>query len=305
MIRSAQKRPEVGMEYRIQNGNSALTVSSHGAEAVSLKKDGTEYLWNGDPKYWGRHAPVLFPFVGQVRDKKYRYEGQEYPMGQHGFARDSEFRLLEQKDHELLFALSANEETRKVYPFDFELLIRYTLHASGNLQVEWTVKNPGSKNLYFSIGGHPAFLCPIGKRGEWKDYRILFRKAGQPLNAITIRPITTGGNVGHATKTHPLQDGTIVPTDELFAGDALILEGEQADEISLVDPDGKEYLTVNFSSPLVGVWTPAGKHAPFICIEPWYGRTDADDFTGTLEEREYSQVLKPGETFEKSFTVTF
>lgn len=293
------------MEYRLQNGSSVLTVSSHGAEAVSLKKDGTEYLWSGDPKYWGRHAPVLFPFVGQVRDKKYRYKGQEYPMGQHGFARDSEFELVEQTDHALLFSLKSNEKTRKVYPFDFELQIRYTLASPDGLKVEWIVKNPGPDNLYFSIGGHPAFMCPLAGRGDWSDYRILFEKKGKPLDEIVIRPIVDGGNVGKKTKTISLADGKIVPTDELFAGDALILEGEQADEISLVDPDGKEYLTVEFSSPLVGVWSPVGKHAPFICIEPWYGRTDAVDFRGSLEEREYSNTLKAGDVFRKEFSVRF
>lgn len=293
------------MEYKLQKENSILTVSTHGAEAVSLKKDKTEYLWNGDGKYWGRHAPVLFPFVGQVRDKKYRYDGQEYPMGQHGFARDSEFTLTEQKDDELLFTLNSDEKTKKVYPFDFELQIRYTLLSSGELKVTWIVKNPGTKNLYFSIGGHPAFMCPISGEGDWKDYRILFKKNGAPLSEITIRPITDGGNVGNATKTIPLDNGMIVPTDELFSGDALILEGEQADEISLVGPKGEAYLTVDFSSPLVGVWSPVGKHAPFICIEPWYGRTDAVDFKGSLEEREYSNTLEPGGTFQKEFTVKF
>lgn len=296
---------EVSMEYRLQNGNSILTVSSHGAEAVSLKRDAAEYLWSGDPKYWGRHAPVLFPFVGQVRDKKYRYQGQEYPMGQHGFARDSEFELLKHSDTELLFSFKSNEKTRKVYPFDFELQIRYTLDSPDELKVEWTVKNPGSDNLYFSIGGHPAFMCPLEGRGDWNDYRILFRKNKKALDEITIRPIVDGGNVGNETKTIALTEGKIIPTDELFAGDALILEGEQADEISLVDPEGKEYLTVDFSSPLVGVWSPVGKHAPFICIEPWYGRTDAVDFKGSLEEREYSNTLKAGEVFRKEFSVRF
>lgn len=292
------------MEYTLQNENITLAVSNHGAEAISLKKDGVEYIWNGDSRYWGRHAPVLFPFVGQVRDKKYRFNGREYPMGQHGFARDSEFELTEKTENSLLFSLRSNDETKKVYPFDFELEVRYTLDPSGDVRVSWIVKNPGTENLYFSIGGHPAFMCPIDGRGDWNDYRILFVKHGTALKEITIRPITTGGNVGRDTKTLSLTEGMITPTDELFAGDALILENSQADEISLIDPEKKAYLTVKFTSPLVGVWSPVGKHAPFICIEPWYGRTDADDFTGSLEEREYSNALEPGNTFERSFTVS-
>ncbi len=298
------------MKHELIFGNTVLTVDDHGAEVVSMKKKGVEYVWSGDSAYWGRHAPVLFPFVGQVRGGHYRYRGVDYKMGQHGFARDSEFALVEENANSLTFVLAANDETKKKYPFDFQLFITYTLSEDGEneedtvLTVTWKVMNTDLKPMYFSIGGHPAFMCPVAGMGDWPDYRIFFSKEGQPLASITYRPITDGGNVGNETKTEALADGKITPTDELFAGDALILENDQADHIGLVDQNGVEYLKVDFHTPLVGVWSPVGKHAPFICIEPWYGRTDRVDFTGTLEERDYTNTLAPGEVFDKSFTVT-
>lgn len=293
------------MEYTLTSGSTTLTVSSHGAEMVSLKRDGVEYLWNGDAKYWNRHAPVLFPFVGQVRDKKYRWKGVEYPMGQHGFARDKEFTLVDQEEDQLIFQLDADEETKKVYPFDFQLIVGYTLDE-GSVEVVWNVVNPGRENLYFSIGGHPAFMCPVNGEGDWGDYRIEFRQEGEVLREITTRPITTGGNVGDATIVTALDEqGRLTPTDELLGGDALILEDCQCDEISLAKAGQDPYLTVSFGTPVVGVWSPVGKHAPFICIEPWYGRTDRDSFTGELDEREYGNVLAPGAEFLGGYTVEF
>ena len=298
------------MRHELSLNNTVLTVDDHGAEAVSLRKKGVEYIWSGDPAYWGRHAPVLFPFVGQVRGGKYRFGGREYSMGQHGFARDSEFTLTGESENSMTFLLASNEETLKKYPFAFDLYITYTLGVSPEnehdtvITVTWKVVNKENGPMYFSIGGHPAFMCPIAGMGDWKDYKIFFARGGKPLESITYRPITDGGNVGNATKTASLTEGMLTPTDELFAGDALILEGEQADHAGLVDPNGVEYLKVDFSTPLVGIWSPVGKHAPFICIEPWYGRTDSTDFTGTLEERAYTNTLARGGVFEKNFSVT-
>lgn len=290
------------MIYRLKNSEAELTADTHGAEILSLVKDGKEYIWNGDPAYWGRRTPVLFPFVGQVRGGVYRCKGTEYPMGQHGFARDQEFELTEETEDSLTFVLRENEQTLAVYPFPFELRITYVLRGSA-VDVTWEVRNPGSEMLYFSIGGHPAFMCPPAGEGSWDDCALLFKKKGAALDEITIRPITGGGNVGDQTKTIPLEKGQITPTDDLFAGDALILEDSQADEISLVGPSGSPYLTVTFDTPLVGVWSPVGKHAPFICIEPWCGRTDRDTFAGDLSEREYGNALAPGEVFTRTYRI--
>ena len=290
------------MQYSIQNGVMEAVFSDAGAELLSLKKGDQEYLWHGDPAFWGRRSPVLFPFVGQVRDKVYRWQGKEYTMGQHGFARDRVFSLKEQTEHTISFLLRDDEESRKIYPFAFELEVAYELLESG-LKVQWIVRNPSSETMYFSVGGHPAFLCPLEQGADWDAYRIGFDKDGSRLTQITIRPITKGGCVGEATKKLDLENGTLVPTDDLFSGDALILEDYQVDEVSLAKAGEKPYLTVRSDAPLMGVWSPVRKHAPFICLEPWYGRTDIDTFTGDLSERAYGQKLEAGGTFSGGFEV--
>ena len=290
------------MEYTLKNQSLELVVSTAGAEIRSLKKASTEYIWQGDPAYWGRRTPILFPFVGMVRGGVYRFAGQEYRMGQHGFARDQEFECTQETENTLSFVLCENEDTLKVYPFRFQLQVNYTLTDDG-VNVEWLVRNPDEKPLYFSIGGHPAFNCPLDGRGTWEDYRIRFAKEGKPVTKASIRPITQGGCVGAEQVSLEIPGGELIPSDELFAGDALILENEQADEISLIDPDGKAYLTVSFKMPLFGVWSPVGKHAPFICIEPWCGRADRDDFSGELQDREFGQTLGKGEEFRQEYRI--
>lgn len=302
-------------EYELKNDTLQVRLQTHGAEAVSLKKQGTEYLWRGDPAFWGRHAPVLFPFVGQVWNKQYRFHGKTYAMGQHGFARDLEFTLKEQTKDRIAFVLRENEETLAKYPFRFELEITYTLGQSTNswdadngltdsLTVTWTVRNPGREPLYFSLGGHPAFMCPLQGKGSWEDYRIALSKDGQPVRQITLRPIVGGGCFGDNLHEMVLPDGTLTPSDELFAQDALVLEDQQADRVSLLGPDGRPYLSLSTDAPCLGIWSPAGKHAPFICLEPWYGRADRVGFSGDLSQREYGNVLQPGENFQRSFVVT-
>jgi galactose mutarotase-like enzyme len=293
------------MEYTLKNDAIELRVDTHGAEAVSLKKDGQEYLWSADPDFWNRHAPVLFPFVGKPRDKKYRYQDTEYPMGQHGFARDSEFVLTKEKKDELQFTLIDSEKTRAVYPFHFMLQVQYKLKKD-TVSVTWKVINSDVKKLWFSIGGHPGFLCPReGSKDSWADYRIRFRKEGKAVDSLKVTALTGDGLVSKE-KPYTLQTehGFLTPTNELFSGDALIFEDHQADFVSLTDKDGRPYLTVDFDTPLFGVWSPVGKNAPFICIEPWYGRADREDFDKDLTKRDYEMSLAPGKKFKGGFSVT-
>ena len=290
------------MQYCLKNEILEMTADTHGAEIHSVKRDGTEYIWCGDPAFWGRRTPILFPFVGQVHEGFYRHRGVCYPMGQHGFARDQEFSLAAQTDDSLSFVLHDSSRTREIYPFRFELFVTYTL-TGDKVEVEWKVRNPGEETLYFSIGGHPAFMCPLHDSESWENYSIEIKKNGFPLDHVVIRPIVSGGNVGDEEKEIPLDQGKITPTPDLFSGDALILEGEQADEVSLLNPEGNAYLTVQFDTPLVGIWSPVGKNAPFICIEPWCGRTDSVHFDGELSEREYGNELEPGAEFIRKYTI--
>lgn len=287
------------MRYELKNDCISVEIDSHGAEIKSIQKNGTEYMWSGDPKYWGRTSPVLFPFVGSVSNGVYRIDDTEYPMGQHGFARDMEFTLSSQSSKSLVFSLSSNEETLRKYPFDFVLKITYTIEEN-TLIVSWMVENPSEAPMYFSIGAHPAFNCPI-KDGNQCDYKLKFN-SDNDIEYFLLK----NGLIDKSKKyTLSLNNGYSDIIPGMFDNDALIIEDGQASEISLCYPDGSEYVTVKTSAPLFGIWSPAKKNAPFICIEPWYGRCDADGFTGELSEREYSNTLRAGEIFRAEYTVEF
>lgn len=165
------------MLYTLENENIKIVASTHGAElnSITSKKDGTEYLWNGNKNYWGYHAPVLFPIVGKVKDGIYRVDGKEYNLPQHGLARVREFELVEKTDNKLVFELSYSEDTLKIYPYKFSLKITYSLGQDG-VTTAYTVENKDDKTIYFSIGAHPAFMCPI-KGGEIiNDYYFEFNE---------------------------------------------------------------------------------------------------------------------------------
>lgn len=291
-------------KYQITDGRLIATVNTKGAELSSVVRNGVEYMWNADPEYWGRTAPVLFPLVGSLRGKQYRHGGVTYPMGQHGFARDMEFELVSQSDTKITMALTDNEDTLRVYPFHFRLEISYELDG-GRLTVEWKVVNTGREEMYFSIGGHPAFMCPIDGEGSQKDYKIRLYKDGKPLSGFDCTYLTSEGTALKKKERFDTTEDMLAVSRELFMRDALILEGGQADKASLVKPDGTEYVTVEFDAPLVGLWSPAGKDAPFVCIEPWYGRCDGEDFDGELKEREWGNTLAAGAEFCKSYSVVF
>lgn len=296
--------------FEISNGVIGIEVDSHGAELKSLRRltDGREYMWNADPVYWKRTSPVLFPLVGSLQGQQYTYKGETYVMSQHGFARDMEFTPIEKEDglekgsqaQALWFELRDSVESRERYPFPFLLRIGYILKGAG-VQVHWKVENTGNEVMYFSIGGHPAFLCPIEKNTKQSDYLIGF----DTEKALDSTVIGRDGLASERKKTYELTDG-ILPVDEhLFDEDALIIEHDQAHRVSLMTKEKKPYLTVSFDAPLFGIWSPPHKNAPFICIEPWYGRCDAENFHGTLEEREWGNQLMPGKRFEAVYTIEF
>ncbi len=289
--------------YSLKNTQIGICVDSHGAELRSLKKldSGMEYMWNADPAYWGRTSPVLFPLVGCLNNGSFRYGGKAYPMAKHGFAKDMEFELLRQTEEELIFLLRSDEETRTVFPFEFEFEqgYRFDKENEKKLVVSWNVKNCGSQRMYFSIGGHPAFWCPIGGRGTRTDYKLMFDAKDKIVSSLVgENSLLTGG-----TKEFALRDGAMEITADLFDTDALILENDQAHTISLCDSSGKPYVTVCSDAPVLGIWSPAKKNAPFICIEPWYGICDSEGFAGELSERRYGNELAPSGEFYAEYTI--
>ncbi len=291
------------MEFCLKNGKMEAKICSKGAELISLKREGREYMWSADPAYWGRTAPILFPFVGSLKGKQYRYQGKSYEMGQHGFARDMEFTPVSQTENTLVMRLCETAETMEKYPFRFLLELSYELREE-ELLVGWRVRNTGDKTLYFSIGGHPAFNCPMEGKGSQSNYMLRFMKDGKPLQEIISAVIGDGGLVTEETLEFGLEDGYLPVTPELFDTDTIVLEDGQTDEVSLYDPEGKEYLRVDFHMPIVGIWTPIKKEAPFLCIEPWCGRCDDADFEGELQERRRGNALEPEEEFTASYMIS-
>lgn len=283
------------MDKILSSNNIKAVINYHGAELKSLIKDGCEYMWQADPAFWNRTSPVLFPFVGQVAEGVYRYNGKEYKMGQHGFARDMDFELIDETQSSCMFSLKSNDLSREKYPFEFELKIGYELTKKG-IKVIWEVINTDDKVLSFSIGAHPAFNCILS------DTAIRISKDGNPLNSF-VNSVFGKGLLTEKTEVVELEDGIMKLDEHSFDGDAYVIENSQADKVEILDKKGNNVLAVSFKSPLVGIWSPPTKNAPFLCIEPWYGRADKEGFAGELADREWSNTLNPSESFSVSYII--
>lgn len=285
----------------LSNEILTIQVSSHGAELCSLRSGGREYLWQADPAIWARHSPVLFPIVGRVWNDVYRVGGTEYRLSQHGFARDSEFQLIRQTADEVRYRLADTPQSRERYPFAFELEIGYRLEGRA-VRVLWQVRNPSAtERLTFQIGAHPGFYFPTYDPAE--EGRGYFR-----LDAAGSVTRVHLAEKGCADPTHqeevPLEEGGWLPlTRQLFAQDALVLEQGQVHRVTLCDADRHPAVTLTFDAPLVGLWSPPGKNAPFVCIEPWYGRCDRAGYDGDFADRDWMQQLAPGQTFQASYLI--
>ncbi len=291
------------MRYVLENDKLRIEIDSFGAELKSVKDKTSqqEYMWQADPAFWGRTSPVLFPFVGSLKDATYRYEDISYKMGQHGFARDMEHKLISQTESAIYFELSSNEETLKKYPFTFLLKIGYELEDNA-VKVLWEVENNSSdKQLHFSIGAHPAFNCPIHGEENKAGYKFYFAD----VDEIHHHGHTDTGLSLEEDFVLPLEDNRVTITPEFFDGSTYIIEGRQTNEVALEDPNGNRMVSVSFDMPLFALWSPPGKNAPFVCIEPWCGRCDAADFEGTLSERAFNNALDAGKIFQTSYTMKF
>ena len=289
------------MQYEISNGVISIAAVLKGAELVSLKKGGIEYLWQADSAVWNRSAPNLFPFVGKLNGGVYRYEGTTYPMMPHGFARDVPFALAKRTDTYLQFALSDTDETRKVYPFPFLFEITYRITGS-TLTQTWRVTNTGKSSLYFSLGAHPGFVCPP-QGGKLTDCSIRLSGA-EKIERVTARTINAEGLVQAKTDSFVLSDGEMRITADMFSHDALIFENSGIKAVTLLDKAKKEFVRVDFDTDVFGLWSPQERAAPFLCIEPWYGRCDREGFSGELSEREWGNSLPAAAVFERSFSIT-
>jgi len=271
----------------ISNEYITAKISEHGAELHSLIHNGFEYIWQADSKYWGRHAPILFPIVGKVYNNEYRVGENTYHIPQHGFARDKDFKLVNTNEVSSTFVLQSDENTLKVYPYKFKLLVRYKL-TENRLDVSYTIRNTDNKDIYFQIGAHPAFNYP--NHPFSKGY-LQLTKDGKPLTEISVRHPNNNGYITNYIQHIELSNGCLPIKDETFDNGALILENYQCDTISMINGNGQTHLTLKSNAPLYGIWSPERKKAPFICLEPWIGIADEEGFDDQFQNKSYMNRL--------------
>ena len=284
----------------LSNETLRVEVSAHGAELQSIRKGDVEYLWQGDSRYWGRRSPVLFPIVGSVWEARYRVDGTEYQLGQHGFARDMDFTLVCATDTEVRYRLESSDETLAKYPYPFVLEIAYRLHGA-SIDVIWEVKNPSDKDMYFQIGAHPAFFYPdYDPEKSGRGFFTFDRTEG--IECIRIKE---KGCVDAVTKW-PLEmpEGVLkLEKDTFDAIDTIMVQDSQLKRVNMFKEDGTAWLSLSFDAPVVGIWSPPGQVAPFICIEPWYGRCDRVGYEGEYKDKDWMNCLAPGEGFKSVYTI--
>ena len=301
-------------KYILENEYLRVEASAFGAELQSIKDKTTdfEYLWHGDKAYWARRSPILFPIVGKVWNGRMLYQGKEYPLSQHGFARDCEFEAINVLDlnrkfnyrfssfSAMAFLLSSNADTRKIYPFDFDLYVVYQLEGR-SVKVHWVVDNKTDGDIYFQIGAHPAFnYRDFDAEAAIQGY-MKFNRSGH----LSLTRLECGGYAAKERGEFFAQELGVPITKDTFAGDALVFEN-QLNSVSLCDKQGEPYIELSFDAPVVGLWSPAKVgYAPFMCIEPWYGRCDDSNFDGNYNNKPYINHLQKEETFKTSYVMNF
>lgn len=285
---------------QIENATIRVKAKLLGAELVSIfdKRDNTEHLWQGDPKYWAAHAPVLFPIVGRCYNDMLTLNGERYSMEKHGFARRQEFQLINQAENSFTFELTSNEVSKKIYPFDFSFRIIYSLYDNA-LLTSYVVENRGNVAMPFAIGGHPAFAVPFFEDEVYEDYAVEFPSD----SSFTRHHINTDGLFDGRTSNVVSESNKIPLVRQLFAEDALIFKDLISREVSIVSKKHKKKLQMNFDGfPYLGIWAKPG--ADYVCLEPWIGCADADGFTDDCTNKEKVVVLTPKNTFRATYTIS-
>ncbi|MFV8355540.1 aldose 1-epimerase family protein [Flavobacterium sp. XS1P32] len=276
----------------LKNNTLTAQIQHLGAELISLKSSqGKEYIWEGNPEFWGKHSPVLFPIVGSLKNNTFHHNEKNYELSRHGFAREMEFKLIDSTENSATFSIQSSEETLKVYPFEFELQLIYTLEEN-NLSIVYKVNNKGKSTMPFSIGAHPAFALPH----KFESYAIAF-DTEESLEYYLLE----NDLISNKTKKLEVQNKQIPLNYELFANDALIFKTLKSKSLTILENEDP-ILRVHFENfPNLGIWTK--KNAPFICIEPWFGYSDTNANSGNLFEKEGIKVLESNGTFHSKFSI--
>ena len=282
----------------IKNGIYAATISPAGAELKSLAdmSTGKEYIWHGDPAWWNGSAPVLFPVVGGLRDGAYAFEGGTYKMGNHGFARGSEFSVVREGTDSAELVLTSSPRTREIYPFDFSLGVAFSLKRTG-MVVRYTVTNTGARRMYFSIGSHPAFVVPFAG-GVLENYYVVFDQEEKNERWFIKDNLVVADRTAEV-----FENGRIISISRtLFDDGALVFKHPRSREFTLKNGLNPRFVKVETEGvPYLGIWGKPG--GPFVCIEPWHGVADSTTASGNLAEKEGILGLEPRATFSTGYRV--
>jgi galactose mutarotase-like enzyme len=285
----------------IENEQLKIVIHPKGAELQSIfnKQNKLEYLWNGDPAFWSKKSPVLFPIVGALKKDTYFYDDKTYKLSRHGFARDMEFATQEKGPTSITFLLSSSEATFSQFPFEFEFRITYAVQDD-SVRVVYRVSNTSNSEMYFSVGGHPAFKVPLVDGTVYDDYYIEFNEQ----ETSPRWPISKDGLIEN-TPQPLLRDTNVLPlTKELFLNDAIVLKNPRSSIAKLRSDKTAHGFDFDFGDfPYLGIW--AAKHADFVCIEPWCGIADSVDTNQQFKEKEGINRLSPKEIFERSWIASF
>ncbi|MGR3810499.1 aldose 1-epimerase family protein [Jiulongibacter sp. NS-SX5] len=283
----------------LENDFIKAWIKPKGAELKSLvcKASGIEHVWDANPRYWGKSSPVLFPIVGGLKDNSYTYDGESYELSRHGFARDMVFEVESKNSETATFLLKSTEETLKVYPFSFELRLIYTI-LENQLELKYEVKSTGNNTMYFSIGGHPAFMVPFGEEGSYSEYKLELPED----TSLKRWLLNEQGLLNGETEEVELTNGNLPLSKELFYKDALVLKDLESKSITLSSAQSSNKLVFSFEDfPFFGIW--AAKDAPFVCLEPWCGVADSAEHNQELTQKEGIEALNSGQVFTRAWRV--
>lgn len=281
------------MTTTISNSILKASIKHAGAELFSIKDNqSNEYIWEGNPDFWGKHSPVLFPIVGTLKNNTYTINEKEYHLPRHGFARDMDFELIEKTESKAVFSLKSSQETFAKYPFEFELQLIYTLSENA-LELEYRVINNGKEKMPFSIGAHPAIALP----DNFENYAFQFEKEENLKYYLLENDL-----ISSKTKVLETKNNVIPLNYELFKNDALIFKTLESKSLTILN-NSKPYVKVDYYDfPSLGIWTK--ENAPFVCIEPWLGYSDTDQNTGDLYNKEGILTLEENKNFSAKFSIT-
>ncbi|MEZ4792135.1 MAG: aldose 1-epimerase family protein [Gelidibacter sp.] len=285
----------------LKNDILKIKVKKTGAELceISSVKFGTQFMWNANPEIWANYAPNLFPIVGMLKDETYFFENKAYYLSKHGFIRNNpNFQLVEETNESIGLKLNSSEQLLKVYPFKFEYHAIYQL-VDNYLQITYKIINTDSKTIYFSLGGHPAFKCPVYENEGYSDYQLIFEKEEtSETHLLNLQ----SGLVTSQTKAVFDTPKTIQLRYDLFNDDALIFKDLKSRKIILNSKKRGNILTVHFEGfPYLGLW--AKPNADYVCIEPWLGIADNEDSTQQLTDKEGILTLDSGFAFAATYTI--